>query len=96
MMMMYLGVVHDTPVFVRVAFVISTCNQCDEEKKKGAYNERARDHNFSRSNGLSGERKGFGGKFGKCRGIKRENVVLNYNLVIFKHILDFFQISLKK
>ena len=30
--MMYLGVVHDTPVFVRVAFVISTCNQCDEEK----------------------------------------------------------------
>ena len=30
---MYLGVVQDTPVLVRVAFVISTCNQwcCDSQ-----------------------------------------------------------------
>ena len=73
MMKMYLGVVQDTPVFVLVAFVISTCNQCDEEKEKEAYNERARDQNFSRSNDFRGaaERKGIGGKFGKGRGIKR-------------------------
>ena len=75
-MKMYLGVVQDTPVFVRVAFVISTCNQCDEEKKKGAYNERARDQNFSRSNDFSAERKGIGGKFGKGRGIKRGREML--------------------
>ena len=30
---MYLGVVQDTPVFVLVAFVISTCNQCGEGKE---------------------------------------------------------------
>ena len=36
---MYLGVVQDTPVFVLVAFVISTCNQCGEGKE--AYNVRA-------------------------------------------------------
>ena len=51
MMKMYLGVVQDTPVFVRVALVISTCENCDEEKEKGA-----RDQNFSRSNGFSAER----------------------------------------
>ena len=37
----YLGVVQDTPVFVLVAFVISTCNQCGEGKE--AYNVRACD-----------------------------------------------------
>ena len=40
---MYLGVVQDTPVFVLVAFVISTCNQCGEGKEKEAQNERACD-----------------------------------------------------
>ena len=34
MMKMYLGVVQDTPVFVRVAFVISTCNQYHGEKER--------------------------------------------------------------
>ena len=72
MMKIYLGVVQDTPVFVLVAFVISTCNQCDGEKEKEAYNERARDQNFSRSNDFSAERKGIGGKFGKCWGIKKK------------------------
>ena len=43
MMKMYLGVVQDTPVFVRVALVISTCKNCDEEKEREAYNEKARD-----------------------------------------------------
>ena len=77
-MKMYLGVVQDTPVFVLVAFVISTCNQwCDGEKEKEAYNERARDQNFSRSNDFRGaERKGIGGKFGKGRGIKRGQEML--------------------
>ena len=78
MMKIYLGVVQDTPVFVLVAFVISTCNQwCDGEKEKEAYNERARDQNFSRSNDFRGaERKGIGGKFGKGRGIKRGQEML--------------------
>ena len=40
---MYLGVVQDTPVFVLVAFVISTCNQCGEGKEKEAQNKRACD-----------------------------------------------------
>ena len=40
---MYLGVVQDTPVFVLVAFVISTCNQCGERKEKEAQNKRASD-----------------------------------------------------
>ena len=82
-MKMYLGVVQDTPVFVRVAFVISTCNQCHEEKEKKAYNERACDQNFSRSDYFSAERKGIGGKFGKCQEIKRENAAFNYDLVIW-------------
>ena len=78
-MKMYLGVVHDTPVFVLVAFVIRTCNQCDEEKEKEAYNERARDQNFPRSNDFSAEavrEKGIGGKFGKDCGIKRGQEIL--------------------
>ena len=39
----YLGVVQDTPVFVLVAFVISTCNQCGEGKEKETQNKRACD-----------------------------------------------------
>ena len=67
------------------------------KKRKGDdYNVRARDQNFSRSNGFSAERKGIGKKFGKCRGINRENAVNKYNLVIIYETYFGLVLHLKK